>query len=138
MLYGTKDNISYGFFCDNEKELLKSYTKITDVEWKSLLNGQSGGKEIKPDDNGKPILTEYVETLAEKQTDVQEKVGNLIDAVFWRIERYESQSKLGVDTTDSADNYKAVLQYVQDLREVNHQNAYATDPNNVIWPILEV
>ena len=87
---------------------------------------------------GKTQIELDTETLKTKQTAAQAKVSSLIDAVYWRIQRYESQIVLETTTTDSEADYKKILQYVQALREVNHQDAYSTDPDSIIWPSLTV
>lgn len=79
-----------------------------------------------------------LEVLKLKQADTQTKVSKLINDVYWRIERYESQSKLGTATTDSESNYKAILLYIEDLRKINHQKAFDTNPDAISWPVLYV
>lgn len=56
-----------------------------------------------------------------------------IQLVEWRIRRYETQNAAGVKTTDSTDNYTALLEYVQSLRGVPEQKTF---PASVTWPEL--
>lgn len=58
-----------------------------------------------------------------------------IEEIQWRIQRYTEQVSMGAKTTDSEENYKAVLKYVQDLRDVPEQKEF---PENVVWPELAV
>ncbi|MGN1078899.1 MAG: phage tail assembly chaperone [Alphaproteobacteria bacterium] len=57
-----------------------------------------------------------------------------IDAARWRIERYQTQLAAGLETTDTAKQYKALLLYVQALRDVPDQDGF---PDNVVWPEVE-
>ena len=45
-----------------------------------------------------------------------------IDAIRWRIERYQTQMAAGLETTDTAEHYKAILLYVQYLRDFPQQD----------------
>lgn len=49
----------------------------------------------------------------------------------WRVKRYVSQQALGVPTSDSEEDYKKVLQYIEDLRNITVQPGFPTD---VTWP----
>ena len=138
MYYGTPDNINYGFYLD--KGNLKSSVDVTDADYKALFDGQASGKAISHDDSGNPVLVDPLSllTVEQKQKSADLKVTSLINAVYWRVQRYESQTALGTKTTDSAENYKAILQYIQNLREVNHQDAYTSAPENITWPTLDI
>lgn len=46
-------------------EPIEGSVEITDEYWQSLLDGQSDGKEIVEDVNGRPILQEHIFTLEE-------------------------------------------------------------------------
>jgi hypothetical protein len=60
---------------------------------------------------------------------IRQKRDKLINDVVWRIQRYESEVRLGITTTDSI----VVLDtYVQKLRDITKQ----PDPFNIEWPIL--
>ena len=41
-----------------------------------------------------------------------------LDAMRWRIERYQTQTSAGIDTTDDAETYHAILLYCQYLRDI--------------------
>lgn len=57
-----------------------------------------------------------------------------IDAVRWRIERYQTQKAADLPTTDTAEQYQALLIYVQALRDVPEQAGF---PNIIEWPVIE-
>ena len=46
---------------------------------------------------------------------------NLINSILWRVERYNQQKQLEIETTDSESEYIAILQYIQYLRDVPAQ-----------------
>lgn len=54
---------------------------------------------------------------------------------MWRVERYQTQTALGVATADSDDNYRAVLAYIEELRQVPEQAGF---PESVEWPSAPV
>ena len=57
-----------GFYLEQNKA--NTRVEITDEYWKELLNGQSNGKIIESDDNGYPILKDFV--LSQKDLYEQE------------------------------------------------------------------
>ena len=57
------------------------------------------------------------------------KRDGLINAVAWRIQRYESETRLGLSPTD---DIQKLDEYIQALRDVTKQ----PDILNIIWPIL--
>lgn len=52
---------------------------------------------------------------------IRDERDNLINSILWRIERYNQQKQLGIETTDSESEYVAILQYIQYLRDVPAQ-----------------
>lgn len=67
----------------------------------------------------------------EKASRIRSERDSRIDDVIWRVQRYDQQSKLGIATTDSAEQYHAVLAYIEALREVPEQGGF---PDTVEWP----
>lgn len=41
-----------------------------------------------------------------------------INAIIWRVQRYEQQKLLGIPTTDTEDTYINTLEYIQYLRDI--------------------
>lgn len=122
----------------------------TDLDSAKMLDGLTG----KPDKTLKEnaFYTEYDglarvidgqlvlgKTEQEVKNEKAEKIRRIrdkkIEEIQWRIQRYTEQVSMGVKTTDSEENYKAVLKYVQDLRDVPKQKEF---PENVVWPELAV
>lgn len=130
MIYaGTKDGKDYGFYL--EKEGLKSYVELTDAEHMALIDAQSAGKQIVFHANSKPTLQDPPPPSdSDIAKEVRRKRDSLINEIQWRIERYEQQSTLGINTADSESWYKAALGYVQYLRDVPKQQGF---PKDIVW-----
>ena len=133
MVYaGTKDGTIYGFYL--EADGLQNVFELTNEEHMALLDGQSSGKVITFHADGKPTLEDPpVPTTEELAESARSKRDSLIEDVSWRIERYQTQRDLGIPTTDSAETYTQILQYVQDLRDIPAQGGF---PADIIWPTL--
>ena len=81
--------------------------------------------------NGEFVLTSSAEAIEQKKSEVRAERDRRIDAIRWRIERYQTQEAAGLETTDTAENYKAILLYVQSLRDVPEQAGF---PEAIEWP----
>lgn len=97
---------------------------MSDMEVEQAYNGQWYVKGYAPE-----------KSPEEKAAEVRAERDRRIDAIWWRIERYQTQSELGVETTDSEDTYKNILQYIEDLRNIPNQEGF---PKDVVWPELIV
>ena len=67
----------------------------------------------------------------QKASEARAERDRRIDAIRWRIERYQTQAAAGLETTDTAEQYKAILIYVQALRDIPAQ---AGVPGAIEWP----
>lgn len=47
-----------------------------------------------------------------------------LENVLWRVERYEQQVKLGIETVDDENTYKDLLKYIQYLRDIPQDKAF--------------
>lgn len=70
-------------------------------------------------------------TQEEKAADVRAERDRRIDAIRWRIERYQTQEAAGIETTDTAEQYREILLYVQALRDIPEQAGF---PDAIEWP----
>ena len=73
-------------------------------------------------------------TTAQRAEEIRSKRDGLIDNIMWRVERYQTQTALGVSTTDSETQYRAVLASIEALRQVPDQASF---PDEVEWPTLQ-
>ena len=130
MIYaGTKDGKDYGFYL--EKEGLKSYVELTDDEHMALMDAHAEGKDIVFHEGAKPTLQDPPPPSdADLAKEARRKRDSLINGIQWRIERYEQQSTLGINTADSESWYKAALTYVQGLRDIPKQQGF---PKEIVW-----
>lgn len=93
---------------------------MTEMEVEQAWNGQWYLKGYAP---VKPQEVKEHEARAERD--------RRIDAIRWRIERYQTQEAAGLETTDTAEHYKAILLYVQALRDIPEQAGF---PDAIEWP----
>jgi hypothetical protein len=106
--------------------------EITDDEHQTLLDGQSAGKRITADADGRPMLSDPPPpTTDELAARVRRDRARRIVAVQWRVQRYEQQHALGRVPSETAETYAALLVYVQELRDVPQQPGF---PATVTWP----
>lgn len=69
--------------------------------------------------------------IEQKEAEVRAERDRRIEAIRWRIERYQTQAAAGLETTDTAEQYKAILLYVQALRDIPAQAGF---PDAIEWP----
>ena len=69
--------------------------------------------------------------VEEKEAEARAERDRRIDAIRWRIERYQTQEAAGLETTDTEENYKEILLYVQALRDIPKQAGF---PEAIEWP----
>ena len=105
--------------------------ELSDDEHMALMDGQAEGKEIVFHEGAKPTLQDPPppsdDDLAKE---ARQKRDARINAIQWRIERYEQQKTLGIKTDDTDDWYKAALSYVQGLRDMPKQKGF---PKEIVW-----
>lgn len=139
---GTKDGENYGFYLPDTvtnadgSVSLTDFVILTGAEHMELLDGQSAGKVIVFHKGAKPTLeAPPPPSDDELAAQIRSKRDALIDGVEWRIQRYQQQSALGIETTDSAETYTAILAYAQELRDITKQDGF---PKEVVFPELAV
>lgn len=86
-------------------------------------------------DDGQFILKTSDEAKEQRAVEVRAERDRRIEAARWRIERYQTQLAAGLETTDTAEQYQALLIYVQSLRDVPGQDGF---PDTIEWPEIEV
>ena len=80
--------------------------------------------------NGEYVLTSSDEAIEQKAAEARAERDRRIEAIRWRIERYQTQAA-GLETTDTAEQYREILLYVQALRDVPEQAGF---PDAIEWP----
>ena len=123
---------------------MKHLSKITNPETKQVEIGYKEDEafyiengfsyqEVEQAYNGAWYLKGYApeKPTEEKAAEARAERNRRIDAIQWRIERYQTQEAVGIETTDTVEQYKALLLYVQALRDVPEQTGF---PDAIIWP----
>lgn len=107
---------------------------------KPYTNTEYADLAVYCNENGKVIEDkgDYLEAVNPKEPTDEQKSAEAraerdrrIEAIRWRIERYQTQSDAGLETTDTAEHYKSILLYIQALRDVPEQAGF---PDAIEWP----
>lgn len=79
----------------------------------------------------KDVIEQYTSSLSSQELYVirRKERDEAINNIIWRVQRYEQQKQLGIQTTDSDETYMNILKYIQYLRDV---------PNNLSFPDINV
>lgn len=114
-----KDNKDRFITANESKEIILStlicmpeYT-VEDVFQAEVEKGYDGAWYL----TGK-LPREPKEQLSVKR---REERDNKINEISWRIDRFEQQEKLGIETTENVKVYVNLLKYVQYLRDIPAQ-----------------
>ena len=139
---------------------MQKYAKLTDgkIEFapknKGAISNYNLSDELMEKDGYKPLVVveeptpekpiihyrdtkERIEQYAEakpieqKASEARAERDRRINAIRWRIERYQMQEAAGLETTDTAEHYKAILLYIQALRDIPEQAGF---PDAIEWP----
>ena len=70
-------------------------------------------------------------TEEEKASYHRQQRDTLLNAELWKLQRHEQEKALNLPTTLTEEQYIALLQYIQSLRELPQQPNF---PNDVIFP----
>ena len=87
-----------------------------------------GNRTIEMKD-GKYVVAEIVVSEEEIAASKRMERDAKLNSVTWRLERYNEQKQLEIETTDSAETYKLLLQYRQYLRNI---------PEEVDFPHVDI
>lgn len=125
------DPVKLGFLDDRYDKISKGAKPETEwsLSFGDLMNGQSSGKCIKADDNGLPVLV--VRHLTDKQLEDGARASRdaAIAESMWLAERHRGQVSMGMIPTLTEDQYSALLEYHQTLRD------WPAQPG---WPHIEL
>lgn len=116
---------------ENEETKVCSVGIGTDTEFYRSIGMTE--MEVEQAWNGAWYLKGYApeKPAEEKAAEVRAERDRRIEAIRWRIERYQTQAAAGLETTDTAEQYKDILLYVQALRDVPAQAGF---PDAIEWP----
>jgi hypothetical protein len=128
-----KDGIHGGAFIQSQFDLMSDHDKslctvIDEEYWNSLLGQTNGGKVIRDNGEGIPIIADIEFPTNELTQMAKIKRDSLISEIEWRRSRYNDELALGLEPTEPV---LPILQYIQDLRDITKQEEF---PENIDWP----
>lgn len=84
-----------------------------------VLWADDNGATIEDLGNGKFKLVELPQpSIEDLKAAKRAERDNMINSYIWRVQRYEQQTKLGLETTDTEEDYLELLKYIQYLRDL--------------------
>lgn len=91
-------------------EPIDGAVEITEERWQELLDGQATGKMITEDEQGRPVLTEYVETPPVMTYEER------VQALIW--ERYSIADELAIlrQRDTKPDEFAAYFEYAEQCK----------------------
>lgn len=115
----------------NEETKLCSVGIGTDTEFYRSI-GMSE-MDVEQGYDGQYYLSGYApkKTAEQKALEARAERDRRIEAIRWRIERYQTQAAAGLETTDTAEHYRDILRYFQSLRDIPEQEGF---PDAIEWP----
>lgn len=101
-----------------------------DENYKNLKDGYQI-LEVKPIDGVRQFEVVKIPepTEVEQKENIKSICSAYINDISWRVERYNTQKELGVETSDTAETYIKILQYMQYLRAYDNAGQWwMTEP----------
>lgn len=121
--------LMFGTRGGNKMKLNKPYTNAQYADLAVYCN--ENGKVIEDKGDYLEAVNPPEPTDEQKAAEARAERDRRINAIRWRIERYQTQAAAGLETTDTAEHYKAILLYVQALRDIPEQAGF---PDAIEWP----
>lgn len=122
-------DIPQGYKIENDKLVEMTYDEKIIAGLEQLPSGMKiVGSEIIPMTEEEKL---QAMTEKEKASYHRQKRDNLLNAEMWKLQRHEQEKMLGIETTLSDEQYIALLQYIQALRDLTKQAGF---PNTVVYP----
>lgn len=112
---------------ENNARIVVYEDKLEEVEKTRVIEkvDENGGISYKEETYTEEVLVRYYQlvkrqapSLDELKTLKRAERDNMINSYIWRVQRYEQQSKLGGETTDTEEDYLELLNYIQFLRDL--------------------
>jgi len=111
---------------DNDNEEKQTEAEAARKEYQDVADWCNKSREYHIEEQGEYYtVAKNPEPTEEEQ---KEKIKNLcsayINGISWRIERYNTQKELGIETSDTAETYLKILEYMQYLRDYNNSGEW--------------
>jgi hypothetical protein len=126
---------SVGNFVDDTiwAKLPEDAVEVSYEDYRAFVEARNDGtKVVLGDESGKPYLADAPppspDDLAANIRRIRDQ--KLLD-IQWRVDRYRAQADAGIPTNDSPQEYKRLLEYMQELRNIPRQSGF---PREIVWP----
>lgn len=111
--------------------LKKPYSDADRISFIVNYNHQLGYKINETENELQALGYDDDERKEQKAVEARAERDRRIDAIRWRVERYQTQLAIGVETSDTETKYKKILKYIQALRDITLQETF---PEYIEWP----
>ena len=109
-------------------------TEVSPERHGELLEAVSVGKLVQAGADGLPVAVEApappIESLAAL---ARRRRDREIESLRWLRERHRDEGAIGLTTTLTAEDFRLVLDHIQDLRDLPDQPGF---PETIDWPVL--
>ncbi|HDR9032696.1 TPA: tail fiber assembly protein [Burkholderia vietnamiensis] len=96
-----------------------SVVKISDEVWLNLINAQGSGKRLVIDGAGTPVAVDPPQpTRDERARLMRARRDSALHATDWLVTRHQEEKLIGNGTTLTAEQFTALINYRQTLRDV--------------------
>lgn len=114
------------FYVEKDNKIILADGNLQRLKTTLKFKPELADCEIKETDKQHTVVEFQLVTLERKaEIDNETKAAEIraerdrrIDAIRWRIERYQTQLAAGLETTDTAETYRDILLYLQYLRDL--------------------
>lgn len=105
--------------------------EITDEEWQALLEGQSSGKRITADADGRPELTDLPGLTDEQKISAAKQTRDeAISSATAKLTPTQTKLLLGLNVTDAEKkSATAIINYITQLNAID-----VSKPDDITWP----
>lgn len=115
-----------GNFINNQVALVDEFGKEILPENSTYLEPLDEKEGYKVKFNGEKWIYEEIPQMPEpteedKKENICAMCSMYINNISWRVERYNTQKELGIETSDTTETYLKILEYMQYLREYDEQ-----------------
>lgn len=102
----------------------KEKDKVSDNEYFNVADWCNESGQYTIEERGKYFQVVKIPepTAEEQQKTIKDICSEYINNISWRVERYNTQKALEIETSDSEETYFSILRYMQYLRDYDKQS----------------
>ena len=107
-------------------KILKSELNEKQEEYSKVAQWCNETQEYTIEDDGEyyKVVKIPEPTEEEVKENVRTICSQYINNISWRVERYNTQKELGIETSDTTETYLKILEYMQYLREYDNSGEW--------------